>query len=92
MQISIVMVDILVLLVVLPILIWQLKQANAGVNVMLWFVAGLFMLLSIPVFLFGLVQHLTNYTRPNLQRHIIRCSGGEGSGFVECICVGIGDV
>ena len=73
-------VDVLVLMVVLPILVWQLQEAKAKVHVQLWFVAGLFMLLSIPVFLFGLVQHLTNYTRPNLQRHIIRYSGGGGVG------------
>lgn len=87
-QISIVVLDIVVLLVVLPILVWQLKEANVGVHVTLWFVAGLFMVLSIPVFLFGLVQHLTNYTRPNLQRHIIRCSGGGGVGCGGCVDVG----
>jgi uncharacterized protein Usg len=71
-MVGIILVDVLVLMVVLPILIWQLQEYNAKPHVQLWFIAGLFMLLTFPVFLFGLVQHLTHYSRPDLQRHIIR--------------------
>ena len=71
-MVLIIILNILVLLVVLPILIWQLQEFNAKPHVQLWFIAGLFMLVTIPVFLFSLLQHLTYYSRPDLQRYIVR--------------------
>ena len=63
-----------VLLVVLPLLVWELYREGTPDEFKAWFVAGIFMLLTIPVFLVGLVQHLLNYTQPHLQKHIIRCT------------------
>ncbi len=61
-----------VLVVLLPVLIWELYREHAEDSFKAWFVAGIFVLLTIPIFLAGLVQHLLNYTQPHLQKHIIR--------------------
>lgn len=62
----------IILLVLLPVLIWDLYREHAEASFKAWFVAGIFVLLTIPIFLAGLVQHLLNYTQPYLQKHIIR--------------------
>ncbi|XP_065886088.1 transmembrane protein 184C-like [Dysidea avara] len=62
----------LIVLVAFPIMIWRLIEADVKAHITAWFIAGMFVLLTLPIFLAGLVQHLTNYTRPDLQRHIIR--------------------
>jgi len=62
----------LVVVVAFPIMIWRLIEVDARAHITAWFIAGMFVLLTLPIFLAGLVQHLTNYTRPDLQRHIIR--------------------
>ena len=63
-----------VLLIALPLLVWDLYQEGTPDQFKAWFVAGIFVLLTIPVFLVGLMQHLLNYTQPHLQKHIIRCA------------------
>lgn len=64
---------LMILFVMLPLLIYWLYIEQAGVHFKAWFVAGIFVLLTLPIFLAGLMQHLFNYTKPNLQKHIIRC-------------------
>jgi len=66
-------VYVLAIAVMFPIMIWQLVRRDVKAHITAWFIAGVFVLLTLPIFLIGLVQHLTNYTRPDLQRHIIRC-------------------
>ena len=61
-----------VLVVLLPILVWDLHRRHAKAGFTAWFVAGIFVLLTIPIFLTGMIQHLLNYTQPHLQKHIIR--------------------
>ncbi len=63
---------LIVLLIVLPLLVFELYKENAGVQFKAWFVAGLFVLLTLPIFCIGLMQHMFNYTKPHLQKHIIR--------------------
>ncbi len=63
---------LIVLLVVLPLLIYELYKENAGDRFKAWFVAGLFVLLTLPIFFIGVMQHMFNYTKPYLQKHIIR--------------------
>ena len=53
-------------------LIIKLYKENADDQVKAWFVAGLFVLLTLPIFLIGAMQHMFNYTKPHLQKHIIR--------------------
>uniref|UniRef100_A0A672PEJ6 Transmembrane protein 184C n=1 Tax=Sinocyclocheilus grahami TaxID=75366 RepID=A0A672PEJ6_SINGR len=37
-----------------------------------WFIAGVFVCLTIPISLWGILQHLVHYTQPELQKPIIR--------------------
>lgn len=60
------------LLTALPLLVWALYKENANDTFKAWFVAGLFVLLTIPIFLYGLMKHLINYTQPHVQKYIIR--------------------
>lgn len=62
----------LVVLIAFPIMLWRMIEARVKAHIAAWFIAGMFVLLTLPIFMAGLVQHLTNYTRPDLQRHIIR--------------------
>lgn len=63
---------VVVFMVVLPVLIYNIASHEDHGKDAAWFVAGLFVLLTLPVFLVGLVQHILNYTQPHLQKHIIR--------------------
>ena len=60
------------LVVALPLLVYHLSTQDSYTKRAAWFVAGLFVLLTLPIFLYGLVQHILNYTQPHLQKHIIR--------------------
>lgn len=62
------------LVVAIPLLIYHLTSSPNHIKLVVWFVAGLFVLLTLPIFLVGLVQHILNYTQPHLQKHIIRYS------------------
>lgn len=63
---------IIVLGALLPLLLYRICNEKRDKRNTMWFVAGLFVLLTIPVFLVGLMQHILNYTQPHLQKHIIR--------------------
>ena len=67
-----VVVYLIVLLVALPLLIYKLYKEDAADQFKAWFVAGIFVLLTLPIFLLGLMLHMFNYTKPHLQKHIIR--------------------
>ncbi len=62
----------IILAVVIPLLIYHITAQTRHGRTAAWFVAGLFVLLTLPVFLAGLTQHVLNYTQPHLQKHIIR--------------------
>ena len=38
----------------------------------MWFIAGLFVLLAIPVSAYGVQAHMEHYCVPKLQKHVIR--------------------
>ncbi|CAI9732327.1 Hypothetical predicted protein [Octopus vulgaris] len=60
------------LLVALPLCIVELHKAGAETHVEGWFVGGLFVMMALPISLWGILQHLIHYTQAHLQRHIIR--------------------
>lgn len=62
----------LCLLVALPLCIMELNKHGAQTHVEGWFVGGLFVMMALPISLWGILQHLIHYTQPHLQRHIIR--------------------
>lgn len=66
------LVYLIILVLVMPLLVWKLYRTGASQHFKAWFVAGVFVLLTLPVFLYGLVLHLLNYTQPHLQHYIIR--------------------
>ncbi|KAF5897276.1 transmembrane protein, partial [Clarias magur] len=62
----------LLVAVALPLAVWQLQKAEAGTHTKAWFIAGVFVFLTIPISLWGILQHLVHYTQPELQKPIIR--------------------
>ncbi|KAK0144928.1 Transmembrane protein 184C [Merluccius polli] len=68
----VVVLYILLLLVVLPLCIWQLQKSEVGTHNKAWFIAGIFVFMTIPISLWGILQHLVHYTQPELQKPIIR--------------------
>uniref|UniRef100_UPI00358F5748 transmembrane protein 184C isoform X2 n=1 Tax=Myxine glutinosa TaxID=7769 RepID=UPI00358F5748 len=58
------------LLVVLPLGVLDLIHKQA--QVVTWFIAMIFMFLTLPISLWDIIHHIVNYTQPHLQRHIIR--------------------
>lgn len=68
----VVVLYILLLLVVLPLCIWELQKSKVGTHNKAWFIAGIFVFMTIPISLWGILQHLVHYTQPELQKPIIR--------------------
>ena len=63
---------VILLTIALPLCIWDLNRVHKEVHVQAWFVGGVFVMMSLPISLWGILQHLVYYTQPVLQRHIIR--------------------
>uniref|UniRef100_A0A3P8UK20 Transmembrane protein 184C n=1 Tax=Cynoglossus semilaevis TaxID=244447 RepID=A0A3P8UK20_CYNSE len=70
----VVVLYILLLLVVLPLCIWELQKSQVGTHNKAWFIAGIFVFMTIPISLWGILQHLVHYTQPELQKPIISFS------------------
>lgn len=45
---------------------------QVGTHNKAWFIAGIFVFMTIPISLWGILQHLVHYTQPELQKPIIR--------------------
>ncbi|KAK6322980.1 hypothetical protein J4Q44_G00053190 [Coregonus suidteri] len=63
---------VVLLLVVLPLCVWELQKSEVGTHSKAWFIAGVFVFMTIPISLWGILQHLVHYTQPELQKPIIR--------------------
>ncbi|XP_022324788.2 transmembrane protein 184C-like [Crassostrea virginica] len=59
-------------IIALPLCVIELEKKNAALHVEAWFTGGIFVMMAIPISLWGILQHLVNFTQPNLQRYIIR--------------------
>ncbi|KAM8939897.1 transmembrane protein 184C [Pelodytes ibericus] len=68
----VVLLYIIGLIVGIPVCIWQLQKMKVAVHTKAWFIAGIFVLMTIPISLWGILQHLVHYTQPELQKPIIR--------------------
>uniref|UniRef100_A0A8C5N5S9 Transmembrane protein 184C-like n=1 Tax=Gouania willdenowi TaxID=441366 RepID=A0A8C5N5S9_GOUWI len=66
------MLYLLLLLLVLPLCVWELLKDKVGTHSKAWFIAGVFVFLTIPISLWDILQHMVHYTQPELQRPIIR--------------------
>lgn len=56
----------------LPLMIWELKRKDYELHAVAWFVAGVFVLMAVPMSVYEVAQHLESYTCPKEQRHILR--------------------
>lgn len=54
--VAVVIIYCIILLIILPLMIYGLYELNAGVTFSAWFIAGIFVLMSIPIFLANLLQ------------------------------------
>ncbi|XP_078533024.1 transmembrane protein 184C [Lissotriton helveticus] len=63
---------VLGLLVAIPLCVWEMNKMKVAVHTRAWFIAGIFVLMTIPITLWGILQHLVHYTQPELQKPIIR--------------------
>ncbi|CAL4073268.1 unnamed protein product [Meganyctiphanes norvegica] len=61
-----------VLLGVLPYLTYKLIENKTNKFEIGKYIGGIFVFLAIPITVWEIVQHLINYTKPKLQKHIIR--------------------
>uniref|UniRef100_A0A4W4E2M9 Transmembrane protein 184C n=1 Tax=Electrophorus electricus TaxID=8005 RepID=A0A4W4E2M9_ELEEL len=68
----VVVLYVMLLAVALPLCVWELQKAEVGTHTKAWFIAGVFVFMTIPVSLWGILQHLVHYTQPELQKPIIR--------------------
>ncbi|GCC21516.1 hypothetical protein chiPu_0019988 [Chiloscyllium punctatum] len=58
--------------VAVPLCVWELRKSEVGTHNKAWFTAGIFVFMTIPISLWGILQHLVHYTQPELQKPIIR--------------------
>ena len=68
----VVVVYIVLLVIALPLCVYELERKGAPDHVQAWFVGGLFVMMALPISFMGILQHIINYTTPHLQRHVIR--------------------
>ena len=67
-----VMFYIVILLIAVPLLVIEFEKHEVQKHLQGWFIGGLFVLLTVPISIWGISQHLVHYTQPFLQRHIVR--------------------
>jgi hypothetical protein len=61
----------LTLLVVFPLCIYERNQ-NYSSRVEAWFIGGVFVMATLPIAMYGIIQHALHYSKPHLQKYIIR--------------------
>jgi hypothetical protein len=61
----------LVVVIVLPLLI-LVRNRDHSSKVEAWFIGGIFVLATLPISMYGIIQHALNYSKPHLQKYIIR--------------------
>lgn len=60
-----------VVIIVLPIIVFE-RNKHYSSKVEAWFIGGIFVLATLPVSMLGIIQHALNYSKPHLQKYIIR--------------------
>lgn len=56
----------------LPLTIWEFRNHDWSPHYMAWFIAGMFVIITVPISVYEVAMHTEYYTRPRLQRHVIR--------------------
>mmetsp|Transcript_34079 Transcript_34079/g.47236 ORF Transcript_34079/g.47236 Transcript_34079/m.47236 type:complete len:412 (-) Transcript_34079:120-1355(-) len=62
----------LITLVTLPGCAVVLHRHHYSLQYLAWFIAGVFVLLTLPISLYDVTQHYEHFTKPKLQRHVAR--------------------
>nr|XP_039251089.1 transmembrane protein 184C-like [Styela clava] len=62
----------LLFLVTVPLVAVYLEKSQESPKTEAWLIAGVFVLFTVPISLWTILQHLIYYTQPELQKHIIR--------------------
>ena len=62
----------IILVVCLPILVVYMENAGTRIRFEAWLIGSVFAFLTLPIALWEIIMHLVNYTKPSLQKHIIR--------------------
>lgn len=65
-------VSYLVIITAVSLCEWELRKLQVGTDTKAWPIAGIFLLLTMPTPLWGLLQHLGHYAHPELQKPITR--------------------
>ncbi|XP_059120450.1 transmembrane protein 184C-like [Peromyscus eremicus] len=69
----VILIYIVIILIFVTLCIWKLHTAEkVGIHTKAWFIAGIFMLVTVQVSFWGILQHLVHFTQPKLQKPIIR--------------------
>ncbi|XP_076340399.1 transmembrane protein 184C isoform X2 [Tachypleus tridentatus] len=62
----------IIIIIVIPLCGIRLKKKGASPNDQAWLSGGIFVLMALPITFWEITQHLVHYTKPYLQKHIIR--------------------
>lgn len=62
----------LVLLVLIPLLVLQAINDGTKKSSSAYTIAGIFVLMAVPISVWEIVMHTLHYTKPKLQKYIIR--------------------
>ncbi|XP_076812932.1 transmembrane protein 184C-like [Clavelina lepadiformis] len=68
----VIVIYLLILLVALPLLVVDLIDNEAKPHTVAWFIAGIFVIVTIPISLWTILHHLIYFTQPELQKPIMR--------------------
>lgn len=62
----------ILMMIAIPLCIVEVTNKNKDKHVKAWFTGGVFVLLAVPISLWEIILHVINYTKPHLQKYIIR--------------------
>eukprot|EP00736_Rhodelphis_marinus_P005471 Rmarinus@m.26859 len=65
-------ITVTLVLIALPLCVWEMDRQNYEKKVIAWFVAGVFSLLAVPLAVQEIFNHAVHYYQPYLQKHVIR--------------------
>ncbi|XP_019064954.2 emopamil-binding protein-like [Fukomys damarensis] len=63
---------LLSIIVTVPLCVWELQRVQVGIYSKGWVLAGVFLLMTMLVLLWRILQHVVHYTQPELQKPTIR--------------------
>jgi hypothetical protein len=61
----------IVVVIVLPLIVFE-RNRHYSQKVEAWFIGGIFVLATLPLSMLAIIKHALNYSKPHLQKYIIR--------------------